>query len=103
MCTAGECSMTPSSSAVEPDDRAQPAGHRRAGLAVIFEVGGEAFDVDPADVEQAAVVLPAPRGELAQIQRVGVTGEASVAGQEAEQRGSLDLRPTPADTARQRS
>jgi hypothetical protein len=56
--------------AVEPDDRAQPAGDRRSGLAVIFEVAGEAFDVDAADVEQAAVVLPAPSGELTQIQRV---------------------------------
>ena len=54
--------------AVEPDDRAQPAGDRGAGLAAVFEVAGEALDVDAADVEQALVVLPAPGGELAQIQ-----------------------------------
>ena len=39
--------------AVEPDDRAQPAGDGGAGLAAVFEVAGEALDVDAADVEQA--------------------------------------------------
>ncbi len=36
-------------------------------------------------------MLPAPGGELAQIQRVGVTCESAIAGQEPEQRGLLDL------------
>ena len=45
---------------VEPDDRAQPAGNRGAGLTAVFEVAGEALDVDTADVEQAVIVSPAP-------------------------------------------
>ena len=77
--------------AVEPDDRAQPAGDRGAGAAGVLEVAGEALDVDTMDVEQAAVVLPAPGGELAQIERVRVAGEPAVAGQEPEQRRLLDL------------
>ena len=36
-------------------------------------------------------MLPAPGGELAQIERVRLTGETSVAGQEAEHRGLLKL------------
>jgi len=52
---------------------------------VIFEVAGEALDVDPSDVEQVMVVLQAPGGELAQVQGVGVAGEAPVAGEETEQ------------------
>ena len=53
--------------AVEADHGAQAAADGGAGLAAIFEVAGEAFDVDSADVEQVPVVLPAPGGELAQI------------------------------------
>jgi hypothetical protein len=53
--------------AVEPDDRAQPAGDGGAGLAAVFEVAGEALDVDATDIEQAVVVLPTPGGELPQI------------------------------------
>jgi hypothetical protein len=51
--------------AVEADDRAQPAGHGGPGLAAVFEIAGEAFDVNPADVEQTVIVLPAPDSELA--------------------------------------
>ena len=72
--------------AVEADDRAQASSDGGAGPAVMFEVASEALDVDPAYLEQAAVVLAAPGGELAQVQGVGVTGEAVVAGQEPEQR-----------------
>jgi hypothetical protein len=77
--------------AVEPDDRAQPSSDRRAGTAGVLEVPGEALDVDAVDVEQATVVLPAPSGELAQIQRVGVTGEPAVAGQEPKDGRPLHL------------
>jgi hypothetical protein len=77
--------------AVEADDRAQPTGDGGAGLAAIFEVTSEALDVDATDIEELVVVLPAPGGELAQIQLVRVAGEASVAGQEAEQRHPLDV------------
>ena len=77
--------------AVEADDGAQPPGDGGACLAAVLEVAGEALDVDPADVEQAPVVLPAPGGELAQVEGVRLAGEAAVAGQEAEQRGLLEL------------
>jgi hypothetical protein len=43
------------------------------------------------DVEQSQLALLAPRRELAQIQRVGVTRETRVAIQEAEQRLLLDI------------
>jgi hypothetical protein len=66
--------------AVEPDDGAQPAGDGGACLAAILDVTGEAFDVGPADVEQAPIVLPASGRELTEIQCVGVTGEPPVAG-----------------------
>ena len=55
---------------VEPDNGAQPAGDGGAGLAAVLEVASEAFDVHPADIEQPVVVLPAPGGELTQIQGV---------------------------------
>ena len=71
--------------AVEADDRAQPPRHRRPRLATVLELAGEALDVDAANLEQAVLTLPAPRRELAQIQRVGVTGVAAVAGEEPEQ------------------
>ena len=67
---------------VEPDDRAQPASDRGASLPAVFEIASEALDVDPPDVEQPVVMPPAPRGVLAQIQRVGVAGVAAVTGQE---------------------
>jgi hypothetical protein len=76
---------------VEADDRAQPSGDSGAGPAGVLEIAGEAFDVDTVDVKQAAVVLPAPGGELAQIQRVSVASEPAVASQEPEQRRLLDL------------
>jgi hypothetical protein len=55
--------------AVEPDDRAQPACDGGPSLAALFEIAGEAFDVDPADVEQTVIVLPAPGSEPAQVPR----------------------------------
>ena len=70
-----------------------------AGLAAVLEVAGEALDVDAADIEQPVVVLPAPGGELAQIEGVGVAGEAAVAGQEPEQSSSARRRTAPVGTA----
>ena len=58
--------------AVEPDDRAQPPRYRRPRPAAVLELAGEALDVDAANLEQAMLTVPAPGGELAQIQRVGV-------------------------------
>jgi hypothetical protein len=85
--------------AVEPDDREQPTRHRRPRLAAVLELAGEAFDVDAADLEQAVLTLPAPGGELAQIQRVGVAGVAAINGEEI--RAVLSARPhsSSADTA----
>jgi hypothetical protein len=68
--------------AVEADNGAQAAGDGGACASAVFEIAGKALDVDAAHVEQLSIVLPAPRGELAQIQRVGLAGEAAVAGQD---------------------
>ena len=45
--------------AVEADGGCTAGGRRWRGLAVVFEVTGEAFDVDAVDVAEALVVLPA--------------------------------------------
>jgi hypothetical protein len=50
---------------VEPGDGAQTPRDGRAGPAPGFQVAGEAFDVGPADGEQAQAASPAPGGELA--------------------------------------
>ena len=42
---------------VEPGDRAQPPGDGRPGAAAAFQIAGEAFDISPARLEQAQVVL----------------------------------------------
>jgi len=68
---------------VEPGDRAQPPGNRRAGPAPDFEFPGEAFDVGTADGEQGQGAGAAPGGELAQVQRVGLASQAAVPGQES--------------------
>jgi hypothetical protein len=47
-----------------------------------FQVAGEAFDVGAADGEQGQGAGAAPAGELAQVQRVGLAGQAAVPGQE---------------------
>jgi hypothetical protein len=54
---------------VQASDSRQPAGDGRAGAAG-FEVAAEQFDVGAADGEQAQLPLPAPAGELAQVQGV---------------------------------
>src|SRR5262245_27986049 len=88
---------------VEAHRRAQPACNGGAGLAAILEVAGDAFDVDMTNVEQPLLVLPAPGGEPAQIQRVGLASEATVPGQETAQRSLLNLaehRPVRLDRGR---
>ena len=42
----------------------------------------DALDVGAARAEQAEAVAMAPGGELAQVQRVGLAGQAGVPGQE---------------------
>src|SRR5215831_8052638 len=74
---------------VEPGDRAQPAGDGGAGPAAGFHVTGEALDVGAAGPEQAQVPLLAPARILAQVQRVGLAGQAGITGQEPGQRQPL--------------
>ncbi len=47
-----------------------------------LEVAGGRLDVGAADGEQPQLPLAAPGGELAQVQRVGLPGQAGVPGQE---------------------
>jgi hypothetical protein len=68
--------------AVEPGHGAQSPGDGGASTAAIFEITGVALDVSAPHCEQAQGVLLAPGDELAQVQGVGVSGQAAVAGQE---------------------
>ena len=52
---------------------------RASGL----EFSGEAFDVGAADREQWRGADPAPGGELAQVQRVGLSCQSAASGQES--------------------
>jgi hypothetical protein len=65
----------------EPGDGAQPARDGRPGAAAGLQVTGEALNVGAAGLEQAHVMLLAPAGELAQVQRVGLAGQAGITGQ----------------------
>src|SRR5436190_18604656 len=67
---------------VEPSDGTQPPGDGRAGPATGFQLSGEAFDVGAADGEQGQGAGAAPDRELAQVERVGIAGQAAVSGQE---------------------
>jgi hypothetical protein len=67
--------------AVEPGDGAQPAGDGGAGPSRGLQVAGEAFDVAAADGEQRQGADAAPGRELAQVQGVGLAGQAAVSGQ----------------------
>jgi len=72
--------------AVEAGDRAQPAGDRRRRPNSSFELPAERLDVTAADLEQAQVASVAEHDELAEVQGVGVTGEAPVAAEEPSER-----------------
>src|SRR5258708_26563634 len=67
---------------VEPGDSAQPPGDGRAGPALDFEFPGEAFDVGAADGEQGQRAGAALRGELTQVQGVGLACQTAIPGQE---------------------
>jgi hypothetical protein len=67
---------------VEPGDRAQPPGDGGAGAAACFQLAGEGLDVGAADREQRQRSYLAPAGELAQVEGVGLAGQAAVPGQE---------------------
>ena len=76
---------------VEPGDGAQPPGDGGAGTAAGFQLAGEGLDVGAADREQRQRAGAAPGGELAQVQGVGLAGQAAVPGQEAGEREPLGL------------
>jgi hypothetical protein len=67
---------------VEPADSAQAPGDGSAGPAPRFQVTGEGLDVGAADGEQVQGAGSAPGGELAQVECVGLAGQAAVSGQE---------------------
>ncbi len=67
---------------VEPGDGAQPPGDGRAGPAPGFQSPGEAFDVGAADGEQGQRAGVALRGELTQVQGVGLACQTAIPGQE---------------------
>jgi len=66
---------------VEPGDGAQPPRHRGTCPALDFEFPSEAFDVGAAGGEQVQEAGAVPGGELAQVECVGLAGQAAVAGQ----------------------
>jgi hypothetical protein len=67
---------------VEPGDGGQSAGDGGMGSSPGLQLAGEPFDVRAADREQGHGAGAAPGRELAQVQRVGLTGQAAVPGQE---------------------
>ena len=68
--------------AVETGHRAQAAGDGGPGAAAGFQVAGEVLDVRPEGSEQLHLMLLAPVDELAQVQLVGLAGQAAVSGEE---------------------
>ena len=76
---------------VEPGDGGQPPCDRGAGPAPGFQLPREGFDVRAADGEQGQGPSPAPGGELAQIQRVRLAGQAAVRGQESGEGNPLGI------------
>ena len=76
---------------VEPGDGGQPPGDGGVCPPFGFQVTGEGLDVGAADGEQGNRAGPAPGGELAQVERVGLTGQAAVSGQEPGEGESLGI------------
>jgi len=76
---------------VEAGDRAQPAGDRRCRPALRLELTAEGLDVTAADLEQAQMAPVAERHELAEVEGVGVAGEAPVAAEEPGQRNMFRI------------
>jgi hypothetical protein len=76
---------------VETGDGAQPPGDGGAGAAACLQLTGERFDVRAADREQRQRAEAAPGGELAQVQGVGLAGQAAVPGQLTGQREPLGV------------
>ena len=80
-----------SSENVEPRDGAQPPGHGRPAPALSFQLAGEGLDVGAADGEQRQGAGAAPAAELAQVERVGLAGQAAVPGQVPGEREPLGV------------
>jgi hypothetical protein len=76
---------------VEPGDGAQPPGYGGARPPSRFQVAGEAFDIGAADNKQVQGAGAAPAGELAQVQRVGLAGQAALPGQEPSKGKTLGI------------
>jgi hypothetical protein len=76
---------------VEPGDGAQPPGDSGAGPAAGFQFAGEGLDVGAAGGEQGQRPGAAPAGELPQVERVGLAGQAAVPGQEPGEREPLGI------------
>ena len=76
---------------VEPGDGAQPPGHGGTRPAVGFQFAGEGLDVGAADREQRQGTGAAPAGELAEVEGIGLAGQAAVPGQEPGEREPLGL------------
>jgi hypothetical protein len=76
---------------VEPRDGGQPPGDGGACAAPGLQVTGEGLDVGAADGEQGNGAGPAPGGELAQVECVGLAGQAAVSGQESGEGESLGV------------
>jgi hypothetical protein len=62
---------------LEPRDRGQAAGDGGPGPAAALEFQGEGLDVCAADREQRHGPGSAPAGELAQVEGVGLAGQAA--------------------------
>ena len=74
---------------VAPGDGAQPTGDRRAGTAAGFQLLAGSLAAGAAGREKRQRPGLAPAGELAQVQRAGLTRQAAVSGQEPGERGPL--------------
>ena len=68
---------------VEPGDGAQPPRDGSPGPAPGLQLPGERLDVGSADGEQGQGAGAAPGGELAQVQRIRLPGQAAVSSQES--------------------
>jgi hypothetical protein len=77
--------------AVEASNCAKPPSNRRTSPATLLEVATEALDVSAPGFEKTDVVLLAPGGELAQVERVSLAGEPAVTGEESGESDPLGI------------
>jgi hypothetical protein len=63
---------------VEAGDSTEAPSNPRAIAPALLQVAAEAFDVGSAYLEDADAVLPAPDGELAEVERIRLSGESAV-------------------------